>query len=432
MGYAVSLALLLIASTLHYCRKTWVHPDTLFCYEWGIISLLSSLHLFSMYATSDKTWCIIFVGAISFCIGTTFGSRMKLAGTIQLQEGYLQRTPFFSDKLFWIIVFVSLLISVPDFIQSVKLMMRGVSLGAIREASYGIINLQDYNYKSGAFYQIFTLIKNILRYTVVAVAIESFVYDMRKGAKKLIIVGFTEVMISFTSGGRFAVAYLIVELMTCFGLYKRYGASVEYHISTKTKRWIKRLVVLLLGLIVVLTFIRGANVSDLVVKYYRYICGNIKFFDLHVEQLKESGFWSLGYAGLYGFWSTILPFFNMLGIAYPLRYLDTIQQVMNTQTFLSIGNRMSTNAFITPFYYLYADFRFIGVILGMFIFGVFAGIVFKKVTISMQPSYIVFYLVVAQMIFKTLQVFPLVSDAYFFGIFFMAIIIKMGKKRLHS
>lgn len=185
------------------------------------------------------------------------------------------------------------------------------------------------------------------------------------------------------------------------------------------------MIVILGAIVIVLTVIRGAKLNEIFEKYYRYLCGNIIFLDLHIKQLDNSGFLSLGYAGLYGLFSFILPYLNSIGFNYPNLYLKTISEVLNTQDFLQIGDKLYTNAFITPFYHLYADFRFLGVAFGMFIFSVIAGKVYRRAFIERTHTRITFYLIICQMLFKTLQLYPFSMKPYIVSIVIILFYKKM-------
>lgn len=218
---------------------------------------------------------------------------------------------------------------------------------------------------------------------------------------------------------------LVIELLVCIGFYKYCGKSIGIQISKRLKIWVKRVIVILGAIVIVLTVIRGAKLNEIFEKYYRYLCGNIIFLDLHIKQLDNSGFLSLGYAGLYGLFSFILPYLNSIGFNYPNLYLKTISEVLNTQDFLQIGDKLYTNAFITPFYHLYADFRFLGVAFGMFIFGVIAGKVYRRALIERTHTRITFYLIICQMLFKTLQLYPFSMKPYIVSIVIILFYKKM-------
>lgn len=430
MGYIVSIIILGYAIIQHIGRKTWVCPDTIFCYEWGIISLFASFHFFDMYETSWKTWVIILIGTIFFVIGVRLGRRFKSKNSSRVN--IVHENHLLSKRAFWIISIFLMLMLMKDLITSIVLMGDGYTLGEIRRASYGIIEITGYKFKSGFIIEIIDLLSEVLKIIVVATGIEYFIFNPKENYKMLFIAMILIVIEAFSNGGRFNFAYFAIELFVCFTFYKRYGQSININISKKTKKKVRRLLLLVICLIILLTIIRGTNVNSLISKYYRYLCGNIKFFDLHVEKLDKANFWSYGYASLYGFWNVILPFINKLGFNFPTLYLNTVENVMTTQEFARIGTSMYTNAFITPFYHLYADFRLLGVCLGMLWFGIISGKYFRKAYDSVDGKNITCYLIISQMIFKTLQFYPLVSKSYVLILVIIGVLLcerKIGFKR---
>ena len=70
MGTVISIIILLLGIIIHKKRKHWYAPDVLFCYQWALITFLSSLHLYSMFESSAKVYLIVLVGA-GFTLSTT-------------------------------------------------------------------------------------------------------------------------------------------------------------------------------------------------------------------------------------------------------------------------------------------------------------------------------------------------------------------------
>lgn len=417
MGIIVAFFLFIFAISIHYKERTWVSPGALFCYEWGIISLLASMRLFGLYEASFKTWMIILLGTISFLVGINFGKRLRIGNyaPVNTVNGEMYNPPFFGKRIFWIIVLVLLIYNVYLLSNTYVYIKMGYSLGEIRDANAGMINLTGFSRSSGIFNELISLLMNILEIFVVATGIEAFISDIKANWKMFVAVFAVEIVNAFSTGSRFTIAYLMVELLVCIGFYKHCGQDIGIQISRKTKKWVGRIVVLLLAILIWITLVRGAQTGQIVEKYYRYVCGNIVFLDLHIKELDDIGFWSMGYAGLFGFWSFVLPYFNALGISYPTIYLDTISKVFNTQTFIQIGTKMYTNAFISPFYHLYADYRWFGVVVGMFIFGGIVGKGYSRAVRESTHVRVIFYLVMCQMLFKTLQTYPFSLKPYFFA-----------------
>lgn len=424
MGYMVTTILLLIFIIVYRNRKCLVSPDSLFCILWIAITLLASMRLFGLYEASTLTWLIILIGSVSYITGTTIGYKIKNNYISNLNSDSKEFKPYIPKKLFWILIIILFINLLPRFLQSLEYMKLGYSLGEIREASYGMSSIQGFT-RSIGIHEYTDLIISIIEMFVVASGISCFIYDMKKYKNMMLFIIIYEIIFSFTYGGRFSFAYMIIELITCFIIYKKlYNTTISDKITKKTKSIVKKMSVLLIIMIVVISLVRGAEVNLLLQKYYRYLCGNVVFLDLHIKDLANNNFLSFPFAGFYGFWNFILPIINKFGISYPQKYIDTINIIMDTQTFRHIGDKLSTNAFITPFYHPYADFRITGVIIGMFIFGIICGRIYKTVIIKKDNKSIINYLIISQIIFKTIQGYPFASKNYCLCLLLMYILNK--------
>lgn len=413
MTFVISFIFIFIGGLNHYKEKTWVSPGVLFCYEWGIITFFASLRLFGLYAASTKTWMIIVIGTLFFEIGVYFGRRSKINYRLDKQSN---NPMLFKKNIFWILVIFLFAYNSMELLKTISFINSGYSLGEIREASVGMLELANYSRKTGIVYELLDLIMSVVKVFVVASGIDAFISDFNENWKMFLGVFGVEVIDAFSTGSRFTIVYLIVELLVCIGFYRYCGYNIGVSISKKLKKWVKRIVVILILIVLIITIVRGAQLNEILAKYYRYLCGNIKFFDLHIKQIDDSGFYAWGYSGLYGLYSFVLPYLNALGLSYPSTYINTIREVFNTQEFLQIGEHLYTNAFVTPFYHLYADFRLFGVVLGMFVFGLISGRMYRRAVLECNHIRITFYLVVSQMIFKSLQIYPFSTKTYFFAI----------------
>ena len=83
---------------------------------------------------------------------------------------------------------------------------------------------------------------------------------------------------------------------------------------------------------------------------------------------------------------------------------------------------------LAPFYYLYADFRIFGIIIGMTVFGLIAGYIYRKAKDLNDETSVIFYLIISQMIFKTIYGYPFASKIYFWAIILMFIIYAYQNK----
>ena len=431
MGYIVSAFLFLMGIVTYKKQKTLASPDVLYCFEWGLITLLASLQLFTLYAASEKTWFIILFGSIFYLLGTSFGSKIKLSqGYSDTEDMKNYENQLMSKKTFWILLIGLSVYYLLQFRQTIEFMSAGFTLGQIRDAGVGNTQIEGYVRNTGALAEYFNLACAVVELFTVASGITYFFLDTKRHGKMLLGVLALEILASVTNGGRYALAYLVIEVFIGYSIFKKTGNRIDVFLSKRIKRMVKRILTLLFSVIVFVTLIRGVQTNELITKFYRYICGNVVFLDLHIQDLDATGFWSCSFAGCYGFWAVILPILNRMGISYPDIYIQTISTVMDGQVFRKIGESLYTNAFITPFYHLYADFRWFGVIFGMFLFGAVAGYFYRKATYTMDALSIVNYLIIGQMVFKSLHTFPLASKVYAMGIFVIFYLNARERKRL--
>ena len=423
MGFIIAFYLLISAFFMIKKEKTLSSPNIIFYLLWGVIAFLASLRLFDLYGVTLKTWLIILIGCIFFSCGIRLSNRIKSVKSENLNN---DSKTFISRKTFWILFFLLCIYLFPNLIQTLYFMIKGYSLDEIRLASYGMAEVEGYVRISGILEYI-DLIFSIIELYVVAIGINFFVKNIKN--KDIMLAVFAYVITkSLTFGGRFGIAYIIIEIIVCYFLYFSAKDDKKADLHKKMNKYITRIIFISSVAIVFLTLARGSQISELFKKFYRYICGNIVFLDIKISEIDSMKFLSFSFAGFYGFWSTVLPFFSKIGIIYPSIYLDTINNVMNTQLYREIGYSMSTNAFATPFYHLYADFRILGVIIGMTGFGLIAGYIYRKAKNLNDETSIIFYLIISQMLFKTIYGYPFASKIYFWAVILMFIIYLYQKK----
>lgn len=410
MGYITSFILLLLALVFKRNKGTWFSPDVLFCIEWFAICFLASLHLFSMNEVSGFTWFLILVGSVSFCLGVNVCSKSKYIKSNINCFSLENSTPLIKSRWYVILYVVVLLSYMPLLIQTILLLQSGIELDEVRSAYLGKTGLSDYERNTGGIYAIINYLQAFGYMLVVANGIFEFVRN--RNFLYLLLATSMVIVDSIVTGGRFNIAYFAIELIICFEIFKKsktLGARKEDGVFLKTKYVVVAIVIFFVYLFVNITLLRGAETDQLVTKYYRYFCGCVPYFDVRMPLLEEDGTWYLGLASFYGITNMFFPILHLFGVPYPELYTACIDKVNDTQEFMSIGTDMSTNAFVTPFYHLYADGRIIAIVFGMYFFGLIAGDIFRKIIYEASGSNVIFYLIICQMIFETLYHYPFVN-----------------------
>ena len=93
--------------------------------------------------------------------------------------------------------------------------------------------------------------------------------------------------------------------------------------------------------------------------------------------MKDPYYYTYGLVSISGF---LKPFFTILeniGFIYP-NFLINIQHVFEVEKTIKIGLETQMNAYVSLFYYFFYEGGYIGIFLGMFIYGVLGWIFFRK------------------------------------------------------
>lgn len=420
LGFVVSLLLAMICVVSYKNTNKMNGPIFLYSLQWSIIAFFASCRLFTMFSVSYYCWIIILFGSVSFFVGAILGERIKFKNR-ELDNTDKFYNNFLSVKWVVILIFLVVISVVIDIRQTYGLLGLGYNLGDIRTAYNGQMEISEYTRTYGVLQSLKNLFVAIIKLITVATCIVYSLHNIRKNYCLIIIAISLELLDSLTYGGRFGLAYFIIELLVCFSIMNKIGLSIR----KKIKRKIIYICLFLLSFIVFITLIRGVELGELTQKYYRYLCGNIVYFDINLIRLENLNFKSLSFASLYGFWNVFLPFLTKFGVELPDLYKETIWFVLDTQEFKQIGEILYTNAFITPFYHPYADFGIIGVFIAMAVFGILSGYAYKRACFYKDASSIVLYLIVVQMIFKSLQTYPFVLSNYFYAIVLMFLVSRL-------
>lgn len=361
-------AILLILAFLSIIKtKKWINPASVLLILWTIIINLSKLRLYDLNSTDKKFYYFIFVGLISFFMGFFLPrSKRRLVINRNRVDSYNQIIENASvfGKLNYGVCYLALVCCI--LITLIKLKDLGFDFSDI--TLFGELNRA---YGSKFVNMLYEFIAYPLYNTFVCVTVVDFFFG--KKDKWLIIL--TVIMcLSWivVSGGRIAIIRLMISVIICMSL------------KTATKRNLDKL---LSNIKFVLVFV----VACLIFVYFTILKGFEPLFNFYTDfaiQPKMFEYWSeqitnqyaYGAASLFGF---IYPFLyvikNALGLAelpFGALVYENIEKTFNN--WITLGTYYMCNAYTSCFWYLYYDGRIVGIILGMFLWGVVCKNVFRK------------------------------------------------------
>lgn len=425
MGYLTSCILLICGIVEFNKYKTLIAPSVLFSVFWSIISLFAALRLFNLAAVEFKAWFLILLGTLSFVFGTQIKIKQNHFRDIVVHNsddyGYIP------VKLFWALFTITGISMTYSLVQTALLYQNSYSVFDIKNASLGRIELEGYSYiKNDILRSVIEAIETL----IIATGIDFFFRDVKHNWKYILPSVYLSVGTAINSSRRWVLLYFVVELLVCRSIMHNGQSSKKYRFSIPKRQkgkfafW----VCLIIILVVFLQISMARGVQDVLNHLYGYLCGCVPLLDLKVKAIDKRGVFSFIFASQYGFWNMFFSQLKKLTGFTVLLYEETVKHVMTGQQFLNIGWG-SYNAFTTCFYYLYADFRYLGIVVGMVAFGMTAGTLFRRVRSGKSSASLVPYLIISQMIFKSIQVYPLESSEYLFLIIIMIIIDYSFKRK---
>lgn len=366
------LIIVLIVNTL-IKKEELYSPLSIFCLIWSIILSAYSLRILPLYEIDFNVKCVIVVGCIGFILGSlpvnyTLGNYGR-----NKNENVLSRKVLFRTKLAYFLCSICIAFSAIEAAGNIILLSQGYTFDMISLAGLGFQN----NSALWSFMAVF--IAYPFSYAILPIGALNFIKsDGDKGLALLsIIIALLRV---FHHGGRATLLYFIIYLLLFSEFYGR-------KMRTRTKALLFAAVIIFIIAILIVSSSRGIeNIGE---SLYLYICGCIPNLSVRIDRIVP-GVVTLGGASLYGY---ILPFMlilNGIGVPYPEAFI-TLRDAVNVESIVRIGNNIGYNAFVTPFYYLYLDGRFIGVFTGMFILGIVIQKIYKKTKTTQNERLLIIY-----------------------------------------
>lgn len=132
-----------------------------------------------------------------------------------------------------------------------------------------------------------------------------------------------------------------------------------------------------------------------------------RMFEVWKEEIDSNNIYGYGFASLHGF---IYPIFyvlkNILGIQMPSNIEAINDLITRTDTvFVWPGERVTANAYVTAYWFMYLDSRLIGIILGSLILGFISSKMFKQVMKNTnEKNFTMFCFIINAVIFSLARV----------------------------
>lgn len=383
-------------------EKKIINPLTIFCILWAIIIWLSSLELYGLYSTSETIYWKIFFGILSFGIGY-FICRLLFKrysfrfcyGDIILGSDY-RKTYIPRYRLLKIIGLICCIYYFIEFLSIAKYLFSDNAMEIIRNLASDSTSTMRSD-KSALENAINALFFGPLSMAIPAIAAVDFWFGRKNKKLFFIACGITALRI-ITDGGRAILMYFLLHFITAY-LFSNSRNKIGKKLIISSKKIIIFIVILVVGIIMYQVTISRSGIKPLRTAYF-YFAMQPFMFETWADEVNRLGITGYGFASTNGFWFALFySIKNLLGLSNYPEFWNSINMLIaqTDDVWKMISSEViSANAYVSLFWFLYLDGREIGIILGMFIYGLVSGQTFSNAIKYLSPRSVCIYSFILQ------------------------------------
>lgn len=394
-----------------FTEKNYYNPLTFFSLIWLLVVLLSSLHLYGINKPSDYAYIIIIIGTLCFGMGCKLMD--FILHNYKNRRRNHQNMEDFNYNRIKVIYYITLLSFIPITVNAIELIFQGYTLVNIR--SMLSLGEMHSSYFAAVIYNYITQPLELL---IIPITVINFYSHKRNN----IILYFTVLILIcdlLSSGGRFALLYIITHFIVVMSIKKRNKYS---KLTRQTK--IITIVMILVGVIIFyyITVNRGVSITK---SLYLYFCGCIANMDVRIQGMDNS-FKTYGFMSLEGMIRPFIAFLDKAGIIANRPEMFLIAQMHSglIEYAVDIGSGIQYNAFVTLFYYFYLDGGLLGVAIGAFVYSLFCEVTYVRMKKENDEKKLLLYLLFLQTILTSMVRFQFTTLIYSLTFIYYFVFIK--------
>lgn len=380
-------------------EKKLLNPITMFYSLWAIILFLSYIRLFNLLEAREEIYLLILVGLISFALGFYFYkfTKLILRNSVRTKSSlysgkYINRVYEPNYKIIYFIAIICILFYFKDLVIVSKDLLSGKSLDYIRAMAQ---NSSSDLYASKSKIENAMKILCIVPFSQALQPIVAVDIIFGKKDRKLILMNAAILSLKvITDGGRSLIIYFFMSIVIAFSIKGSKVFSGKKRISKIKQNIIFALIVTIL--ISILYKITASRSGENILRYaYYYFAMQPIMFDKWAMIVDTMDIYGYGVAATNGFWFAIFYVVkSIFSIGFPELCSNIYALIEGTGTNWQIITTMGTNAnsFVSAFWILYLDGRIIGIIVGMFIYGIIISKSYLNATRQKSIKHISIYL----------------------------------------
>lgn len=355
--------------------KKIINPMLIFMLVWAVMLFMNSLRLLTLYKTEDKYYQIMALGFHSYFVGYLISSLMKRKSNHN--RVYILRNQFLYGLS--IIILAILLVKFFSIFNSAT--------------KYGLANIRK-GLQTGELeiYSSNSVLMSMLWHFIVypgrlalSVIVSVNLLEKSKKNKLLLILYILIIALSvLTDGGRSIILYLMIHLSLSY--YYTYQPKPKDLVRNKyviriSKKTIPIVSLCIVGIIAFYYATIARSGAKSLIHLYFYGSISPVMFQIWSKTVETSGLFGFGLASINGFISPLLYLIKtILGSDdLPFYWGQVVQKIYDTdQIWVRTSALSKSNAYVSLFWFFFLDGRLLGVIWGMFIYGLLSNTVFKN------------------------------------------------------
>ncbi|MFE4714636.1 O-antigen polymerase [Paenibacillus sp. NPDC056722] len=413
MGIYIAFACMGISIITSRMHKNVINPISILFAFFALMIGLASMGLYNLYIVREHTYNVLSIGLLSFLVGYAIMSLIFPKN----KEDYFDSNVKYELKygFLYFLYFLTIVYMLFRLSNVILLLTQGYSLGEIRGSfSSEVLGSSTW----AIIYE--NYINKALIFMIMPIAAIDF-FAGKKDKKLLVLSIFVAILSAFGDGGRVIFYYIFIHFMIAAVIYKK-----RLNISRKIKGIIIVLIVFGVSAMYIITKMRGPSVS-IIQQLYLYLAGAIPHLDYRLYIIDSTNSSTHGWAFFNGYLKPLFHVMNSAGLfSYPQSFLNSLD-LLNVDNFVNIGEKLTFNAFVTPFFYFYSDAGFFGVIIFSAIYGIICSLSYSYVKYRPNIKNIAIYLLIMQGVLTSMVRWQFVISAYALSFLYLNLVIRKKK-----
>lgn len=399
------------------------NPLISFLVIWLLISFLSSLRLFNLFDVSTTAARMILYGLISFSVAyyICLIAFDFLSSRMQQNTNSRRTIVYFNESIICFFAIICLAYYILSSFRSITSLLHGGSFEMIREMAQS-------NGKISNQFIIFLYNFFILPFSYAFEIIAVLDYWMKRRIGKLFLLNLLIMLFRMVSdGGRTTLFDFIIYMMIAGHFFM--GKQVR-EIFNKQRAKLLALLFLGVGVLALITLSRSSY--SVFRQLYFYFSMSPVMFNYWTEYVDSIGFTGNGIVSLNGFiFPVLFVLKNLVNTTYPSFFQNGYDLIALTDSqWINIARgKTNANAYVSAFWFFYADGKLIGIIIGMFLYGIVTALTFMLLQKTRSIRVLAIYLLIMQGLVFSFIRFPFAKSYYVLAFIFILLLVKQKKTR---